>query len=155
MTRQRLGVVIRSAPWQGRSGRDQLDVALAAAALGLELELYFFDDGLLQLARARDGSAASLPAGHKAWRSLWDFTEVRAWASGEQLLQLENCGVELVCPVQAATAAEMAESQQGLDHLWVLGYETAPAPVDAPRRLAGLPGPLQRRGTSAAGGPGG
>ena len=55
----RLGLVIRSGPWQGRSNREQLDFALAAAALGTPLELIFVGQGLSQLYSEREADSES------------------------------------------------------------------------------------------------
>ena len=73
----RLGLIVRSAPWCGRSGRDQLDLALAAASLELDLLLFFTGAGLLQLRAGLQGQAAGLPAGLKAWKSLPELTSCR------------------------------------------------------------------------------
>ena len=58
----RLGLIVRSAPWYGRSGRDQLDLALAAASMGVELLLFFTGPGVLQLL-AGQHRAGCRPAG--------------------------------------------------------------------------------------------
>ena len=70
-----LGLIVRSAPWEERSGREALDLALAAAVMDQPLRLFFLGDGLLQLVDGRDGSSAGLPLGQKAWASLPDLVD--------------------------------------------------------------------------------
>jgi sulfur relay (sulfurtransferase) DsrF/TusC family protein len=75
-----LGLVVRQGPYSERSARAQLDVALAAAALELPLEIFFIGEGIWQLAAARDSTAALLPRGLKGWAALPDMTSVRYFA---------------------------------------------------------------------------
>jgi len=86
--RYRLGLLVRSGPFSGRSARDQLDFALAAAALDFELELYFLGPGILQLLAEHQPEEAALPRGSKGWRSLPDLAEVRAFAPPEAMAGL-------------------------------------------------------------------
>lgn len=108
---KRLGLVIRSGPWQGRSNRDQLDVALAAAAMGVELELYFLAEGALQLLKTRQGAGAGLPPGEKAWGSLADLVPARIYVEAEQCRQLEDMGLETVLDVQPLDHQAMRKRQ--------------------------------------------
>ena len=80
MALRRLGLLVRQPPWGGRSGRDQLDLAMAAAALEIELELFFIGDGVLQLLDQRQPLAAQLPSTHLGWRALSELTRVQAYA---------------------------------------------------------------------------
>jgi len=116
----RLGLVIRSAPGEGRSNRDQLDVALAAAALDLELVLFFIGDGVLHLVADRDPEAAEWPGGHKGWRSLRELAPVTAWADAARCLELQGAGVKLMLDARPAEPAAMVPAQRACDRLLVL-----------------------------------
>lgn len=116
----RLGLLIRSGPWCGRSSRDQLDIALAAAALGFELELFFMGAGVLQLLADRDGRQAGLPPGHKAWASLTDLAPTRAWVEQGRFEQIQAAGVGWLMTVQAAEAGAMLVRQAQCDRLLVI-----------------------------------
>jgi hypothetical protein len=97
----KLGLVVCSAPWMGRSNREQLDFALAAAALGLELELFFIGAGLEQLLGERQGDPdAGLPAGHRAWAALEGVTEVCAWGEAQRLAELSGQGNTYLLPLK-------------------------------------------------------
>lgn len=120
MVLQRLGLLVRSSPSGGRSGRDQLDIALAAAAMGVELELFFIGAGVAQLLAKRDPAPARLPAGHRAWAALPGLTTVRAWVDRESLKALGAGPDELALQVQSVSADEMPALQSRCERLLVL-----------------------------------
>lgn len=112
----RLGLVVRRSPYEGRHAGAQLDVALAAAALGMPLELFFLGDGLLQLSASVAPAGAALPPGLKAWKSLPALTEVRAWApEGNPLL----CGAtaEWLLPLRVEPPAALARRRAACDRV--------------------------------------
>jgi sulfur relay (sulfurtransferase) DsrF/TusC family protein len=117
---QRLGLVVRSGPWQGRSNRDQLDVALAAAALGMEIDLYFLGEGALQLLVNRDGAPAGLPAGHRAWASLPELTPTRVFVETGQFQRMEAAGLHTLVEAEPLDGAGMRERQGRCDRVLVL-----------------------------------
>lgn len=103
-----IGLLIRSGPFTGRSARDQLDLALTAATLDFELNLFFTGAGIQQLLPDHDPHGAGLPRGSKGWASLPALTRVRAWVSAESLQGLGATPAELLLDVQPLTRAEMA-----------------------------------------------
>ena len=109
----KVGLIVRSAPFQGRSGRDQLDLALAAGSLGFELELFFIGDGVLQLLGGRACDAAGLPGGIRGWQSLPELTPVTAWVSRAEYSALAGPDTEWMLEVQPAGLSEM--SRRALD----------------------------------------
>lgn len=115
---QRLGLLIRTGPFTGRSNRAQLDIALAAAAMGIELELFFLNDAVVHLLRERDGTDARLPATPRAWASLAELTQVSAWCDAGS--PLPGSQAELSLPVKALERAGMAQRQVRCDLLVVL-----------------------------------
>lgn len=117
---RRLGLVIRSAPWRGRSNRDQLDIALAAAALGMELDLYFLGEGALQLLTRRDGAAAGLPAGHRAWAGLAELAPTRVFMEAGQYQRLRESNLDTLVGVEPLQGDAMRERQGRCDRLLVL-----------------------------------
>lgn len=99
---------MRQAPYAQRSSRAQLDVALAAAALELPLEIYFIGDGLWQLATGRDPDAAWLPPGLKGWAAISGMTRAHFFAESECRERLAEAGVEWLVPFESLDLASMA-----------------------------------------------
>ena len=97
---KKIGLLIRSAPGSGNAARDQLDIALAAAGLGIELELFFTAEGIEQLLPDRGG--------HKAWKALPELSATRAWASADTLDTAHKLCQQMSLQVNAAPASEMA-----------------------------------------------
>lgn len=120
MAVQRLGLLVRSAPWGGRSGRDQLDLAMAAAALGIEIDLFFLGDGVLHLIEERQPERAGLPPAIQGWRALSELTKVRAWAQAQWLPAGSERLAQLLPATRFIPAAEMPAMQSGCDWLLVL-----------------------------------
>lgn len=115
----RIGLVVRSAPYCGRSGRDQLDLALAAASMGYELELFFTGTGALQLLPGQDPEAAGLPPGIRGWPSLAELGPVSAWVLEDQLKGLRGLAREFALDLQPATGEMLAERIARCDHVMV------------------------------------
>jgi sulfur relay (sulfurtransferase) DsrF/TusC family protein len=118
--RKRLAVLVRSPPYRQRAARADLDPALAAAALDFDLDLYFLGSAVLQLAAGQDGRAALLPAGYRAWAALPGLTGVRAFAQREWVERCRRESIELLLPLQALSADEMAEGWRQCRHAWLL-----------------------------------
>ena len=118
--RNRLALLVRGRPYRQRAARADLDLALAAAALDFDLDLYFLGAGLLQLAARRDGAAALLPSGYRAWAALPDLTGLRAYAEREWLERCARDSIELLLPVHALDAAEMADRWRWCRHALLL-----------------------------------
>lgn len=97
---RRLALIVRGAPYGRRAPRADLDLALAAAALDFELEIYFIGESLMQLAAERDGTAAHLPPGYRAWAALPDLSEVRMFGELEWVWRCERGGIALEVPVE-------------------------------------------------------
>ncbi len=119
MALERLGLVIRSAPWVGRAGRDALDLALAAATLDIALDLFFIGDGALQLLADREPGPAGLPPGYRAWASLPDLGEVRYHVDADQWAALESSGARCLIEAHRVPAADMPALQAACDCLLV------------------------------------
>lgn len=78
---ERLALIVRSDPLADRSARAQLDVALAAAALEVPIELFFIGAGARHLLPAAATGAAGVPSANRAWPALAGLTGVSAWAA--------------------------------------------------------------------------
>ncbi|NIM70136.1 MAG: hypothetical protein GTN86_05255 [Xanthomonadales bacterium] len=113
----RIGLVIRSGPFQGRSSRDQLDMALAAASLGQRLLLVFRGAGILQLLAEREPAAAGLPKGLAAWGSLPDLTSLEALVNAAEWAQVGQGDRPLSLAVQAVDDVEIARQLALCDHV--------------------------------------
>lgn len=117
---QKLALIVRQGPFQGRSGRDQLDMALSAAALGIELELVFTASGLLQLLPGDKQSEPVLPGSGKGWKSLPGLTRVHAWSRREDLETVAGQAGILSLKVQAASRSEISARLDRCDRVLVL-----------------------------------
>ncbi len=70
------------------------------------LEVYFLGSALMQLAEDRDGKAAMLPAGYRAWAALPDLAEVAVFAEPEWLRHCDRAAIR----VDSAGAAPQRRS---------------------------------------------
>jgi len=107
----RLALIVCSAPWQERSGREALDLAMSALAMDVSVRLFFIGDGLLQLVAVRQPGAAGLPPGQKAWASLAALGEVAYYAHTEAVDGLLRAGLELVVPLEMLDVGAMPSYQ--------------------------------------------
>ena len=116
----RLALIIRSGPCRSRESRAEVDLALAALAIDMEVEIYFVGDAILQLAADKDAAAALLPGGYKAWAALPDLGEVRVCAEGSWVNRLERLGIELCTSVEPLGFARMKRDWRRCNHVMVL-----------------------------------
>ena len=102
MSRQLPGfaLVVRAHPYQRRSARAELDIALAALTMDFRVEIYFVGASILQLLAERNAGPAALPAAYRAWASLPDLGECGMFAEQSWVDRLATADVELVIPVQ-------------------------------------------------------
>jgi len=107
---KRLALIVRGVPYGRRAPRADLDLALAAAALDFELEIYFIGESLLQLAAERDGAAAHLPPGYRAWAALPGLCKTRMFGEREWVRRCERRGIELAVPVEGLDPDRMRSS---------------------------------------------
>ncbi len=115
-----LALLVRSHPYRRRAAREDIDLALAAAALDRPLEVYFLGAALMQLAAGREVESAQLPPGYRAWASLPELGQVRFFAEREWLKRCERNGVDLLLPVQSLGADEMRAAWRRCQHLLTL-----------------------------------
>lgn len=113
----RLALVVRSDPLADRSARAQLDVALAAAAMDVPLEIFFLGAGARHLRPSGESGSAGLPATQRAWPALAGLTEVRAWAEPDVARRAAGHGDWKVRPLELAA---MAERWSACDRVLVL-----------------------------------
>ncbi len=111
-------LLVRTPPYQQRSARSQLDVALVAAALETPLQLYFLGHGAMQLIRQRDLKSANLPAGYKAWASLPEMSHVETFIEASWFNRL--VGVDLMLNPQALSIKQMRAKWQTCEKVLVL-----------------------------------
>lgn len=115
-----LALLVRSQPYQRRSARAELDVALAAMAMDFRVEVYFIGSAILQLQSDRDCTPALLPAAYRAWAALPDLGEFGLYAEQPWLDRLAAAEIPLMMPVQAMDAAEMRQRWRTCDYSMVL-----------------------------------
>ena len=97
-----------------------MDIALSAATLGLELELFFTGEGVLQLLADRDVSKGMLPGGLRGWKSLPGLTSVKAWVADSALAYFVEAETELLLDVKIASEREIALRLAGCDQAMVI-----------------------------------
>lgn len=118
--RKRLALLVRNPPYRQRAARADLDLALAAAAVDFDLEVYFVGGALLQLAAGQDGAAALLPAGYRAWAALPGLTNIRAYAERDWLERCRRASIDLLLPVRPLSTAELAAGWRNSRHALLL-----------------------------------
>lgn len=114
-----LALIVRSGAYHGRSARDQLDIALAAASLDWTLELFFIGDGVTQLLANSEPGQANLPRGQKGWGGLPHMTPIRCWIEAGSRAQLADAG-GLLLEAEELSARDMLARVQACDHAWVV-----------------------------------
>ena len=97
-----------------------MDIALAAATLGLELELFFTGEGVLQLLADREAHTGMLPGGLRGWKSLPELTPVNAWVADSALETFVGPETELILDVKRASEREIALRLAGCDQAMVI-----------------------------------
>lgn len=115
-----LALLVHSSPFENRVARADLDLALAAAALDFEIQVYFFGDSILQLATERNSTDALLPAGYRAWSALPDLAETMVYAEKEWLDSCTARGIKLVMDVKGLDPCGMAGNWRQARHVLVL-----------------------------------
>jgi len=115
-----IGLIIRSASYEKRSARSQLDVALVVAALEIPLKLYFLGPAILQLIEKRTLVDAQLPAGYRAWASLPDLTDVAVFAEAEWHQKTQRHSLALALDVQPVSVSEMRTDWQRCNRTIIL-----------------------------------
>lgn len=115
-----LALLVRSHPYQRRSARAELDVALAALVMDFRIEVYFIGSAVLQLQAERNCQSALLPAAYRAWATLPDLGEFALYAEQGWLDRLEAARAQLLMPVQAMDTAAMRRRWRNCDFSMVL-----------------------------------
>lgn len=109
----RLSLIVRSAPWLERSGREALDLALSALTMDVPVKLFFVGKGLLQLVAERSSGEAGLAPGQKAWSSLDALGDVTFYAHGTEVDRLSQAGLALTVSVVRLEVGDMPDKQAG------------------------------------------
>ena len=117
---KKVGLIVRSGPFKGRSSRDQLDMALAAAALELQLEIFFVGEGMLQLRAECDPRTAQLPGAGKGWKALPDLTRVNSWVADTAMTGVFSPAIEHLLEVRAISQSEIADRLAACDLAMVI-----------------------------------
>jgi sulfur relay (sulfurtransferase) DsrF/TusC family protein len=115
-----MALIVRGRPYEHRSARADIDLALAALAMDFDLEVYFQGGAILQLASERNSLKARLPGGYRAWSALQDLGEVRIFAEQAWLDRCKDNGIDLITPVNALSAAELRRGWRRCRHVMVV-----------------------------------
>ena len=116
----KLALIIRSRPYAHRAARADLDFALAAAAMGVELEIFFMGDALLQLADQRDPKGALLTPGYRAWAALPDLVDTRLFAEAQWAERFRDSGIDLIMPIESLSRDRMRQAWRDCSQVMVL-----------------------------------
>lgn len=115
-----LALLVHSSPYAHRVARADLDLALSAAALDFEIQVFFFGCSVLQLASERKPGEALLPGGYRAWSALPELAETAVYADKKWLEFCAGRGISLVMDVKGLTPSAMAEAWRKARHVMVL-----------------------------------
>lgn len=116
----RMGLIVRHPPWHHRAARADVDLALAAAAMDFQIEVYFLGSALLQLTAERDSRMALLPTGYRAWVSLPGLTDARVYAEQAWLDVCARRGIPLLLDPDPLSPAAMRDSWRRCRHVLVV-----------------------------------
>jgi len=116
----RIGLIVRHPPWRHRAARADLDLALAAAAMDFQLDVYFLGPALLQLAAERDSRGALLPTGHRAWGSLSEFADARVYAEQAWLEECARRSIALLFEPDPLSPEAMRDSWRRCRHVLMI-----------------------------------
>jgi len=114
------GLLMRSEAYAHRSARADVDIALAAAALDMGVEVYFLDDAVTQLAAGRDPGPALLPPGYRSWAGLPELGDARLFAEQGWLERCEQIGLRLSMDVEALDRDALLARWRQCSHTLVL-----------------------------------
>lgn len=115
-----LALLVHTSPFEKRVARADLDLALAAAALDFEIQVYFFGDSIMQLATDRNSIDALLPGGYRAWSALPDLADTVVYAEKKWLDSCAARGIKLVMDVKGLDPCGMAKNWRQARHVLVL-----------------------------------
>lgn len=115
-----LALLITAPPYAGREARAELDVALAAAAMDCELEIYWFGDALLQLAAHRHRADALLPPGLKGWAALPEMGEAQSFAEAAAWSRCRDLGLHLSLSLELLGEQEFKQRWRSCQHVMVI-----------------------------------
>ena len=113
-------LLVRSHPYQRRSARAELDVALAALIMDYRLEVYFIGPSILQLLTDRNTEPAQLPAAYRAWASLPDLGEFALFAEQQWLDRLVETNSRLLMSVRGLDPGLLRQRWRHCDYSMVL-----------------------------------
>ena len=85
-----LALIVHSLPYRQRSARADIDLALAATAMDIHLEVYFVGASLLQIIDDKNSKPALLPAGYRAWGALADLGDANLFAETDWLAKFSQ-----------------------------------------------------------------
>jgi sulfur relay (sulfurtransferase) DsrF/TusC family protein len=111
-----LALIVRSYPYQHRSARAELDVALAALVMDFRLEVYFLGAAFMQLLVEREVKPALLPAAYRAWASLPDLGKVTLFAEESWLDRYREAQFRLPVPIQGLQVDRMQDGWRRCDY---------------------------------------
>jgi len=117
MAAERLALLVRLPAWRHRAARADLDLALAAAAMDIPLEVYFLGAAVLQLAAERDSRPALLPPGYRAWATLSDVAGARVFAERAWLDRCASRSIPLILSPRALGPAELRDRWRQCRHV--------------------------------------
>jgi sulfur relay (sulfurtransferase) DsrF/TusC family protein len=115
-----LALIVKSQPYEHRVARANIDLALAAAALDFEIQVYFAGSSILQIVAERNTGDAMLPPGYRAWAALPDLAETSFYAEQGWLDFCAGNGVKLLLPVEALSSSRMKQAWRNCRHVMVL-----------------------------------
>ena len=115
-----LALIVQTRPYENRSARVNIDLALAAAAMNFDLHIYFTGTAIMQLACDRDSSEAMLSAGFRAWAALPELADTIAYGESSWVEYCQQMEIALVMPIQALSASEMKINWRRHDEVMVI-----------------------------------
>jgi tRNA 2-thiouridine synthesizing protein C len=107
--------VNRRAPYGTIYALESLEVVLIGAAFEQDVSLAFLGDGVYQLAKGQDTKGLELKNFSPTFRALEDYDVTKLYVEKEALEARGLTEADLVVPVEAVSAARMAEIMEAQD----------------------------------------
>jgi tRNA 2-thiouridine synthesizing protein C len=107
--------VNRRAPYGTIYALESLEVVLIGAAFEQDVSLAFLGDGVYQLAKGQDTRGLEVKNFSPAFRALEDYDVTRLYVEKEALEARGLTEADLLVPVEAVSAARMAEIMEAQD----------------------------------------
>ena len=99
MTASTIAILNKSAPYGRANGQESLDMGLAMSNFGLDVSLFFIEDGVLQLIKQQTSDKIQHKAYHKTFAAFTFYDIENIYVCQQSLLERCLTALDLSIPV--------------------------------------------------------